>query len=174
MQDIQRVEGWALNRIAALDLHAAGLAGSFLRASAERRQVIAALLSVTPPPSAADDAKRPAEFIASADHRSILLQAFGSVPMGFRGALARCGHQPHAQGFYRLLHQTLEREDKTAQVIRRVMKINPNRLRIAKLLPEEARTVSLVSIVASPSMARDVGTMITLLEGNFSPCTQTV
>jgi hypothetical protein len=52
-----------------------------------------------------------------------------------------------------------------AQVTRRLQKIDPTRLRIVKLLPEHVLTPTLVSIVASPAMARDVGTMVALLEG---------
>lgn len=165
MQDILPVSGWALNRIVALDLHGAGLAGSFLRASTERRQVIAAFLSVTPHPSSPAAAMELAAFLASADHRTILSRAFGSVPVGFRGALARSGHQPHCGQFYRTLHGTLKHDDRAAQVIRRLKKVDPSRLRIAKLLPEHVLSPTLISIIASPAMARDVSTMITLLEG---------
>lgn len=165
MQDIPPVSGWALDKVAALDLYAAGLAGSFLRASAERRQVIAALLSVTPLPGTSAAATELAEFLASADHRTILVRAFGSVPIGLRGALGRCGHQPPlSNGFFKELHRTLEQDGKVARVIRRLKRIDPNRLRIAKLLPAHVLTASLVSIVASPAMARDVSTMVILLE----------
>lgn len=164
MRDIQPISGWALNYIAALDELRPGLAGSFLRASTERRQVIAALLSVTPFPCASNAVRELGKFLADADHRTMLSQAFGSVPVGLRGALSRCGHQPHGGQFYRMLHRTLETDDGVAKVIRRLKKIDPNRLRIAKHLPTHVLTPTLVGIVANPAMARDVSTMVTLLK----------
>jgi hypothetical protein len=92
---IAPLTGWALDSVAELDRHAPGFAGSYLRASDERRQVIAAYLAVAPIPF--DDGHRArlsADFLGGADHRAILRAGFGSVPVGLRGALARyyeCG-----------------------------------------------------------------------------------
>lgn len=164
MHDVQPVSGWVLNLITYLDVHCPGLAGSFLRASPERRQVIASLLAITDIPKDAAGAKELGDFAMRADHRSIIVRAFGSVPVGLRGALARSGHQPHARDFYRTLHKTLSQDDRLAQAIRRLNKVDANRLRVARLLPEHVLTPSLISIIVSPAMARDVTTMILLLE----------
>lgn len=166
MQDIQPVTGWALNYIVALDVYAPGTAGEFLRASAERRQVIAALLSTKRLPHDRHDASKLAEFIGRADHRSILVEAFGSVPDGLRGALARSGSQPHRYGYYRPLFDVLSRGGVVARTIRQLPAIDDDRLLIAKRLPEDICTVSLVQIVAGSKMASDISSLVSLLTSN--------
>ncbi len=95
MQNIKPIGGWSLDYIVALDLHRPGTAGDFLRASDERRQVIAALLSTKPIPSDPLEAADLAAFTSKGGHREMLTAACETLPAGLRGALARSG--PHSR-----------------------------------------------------------------------------
>src|SRR5690242_8061336 len=99
MPSISPIAGWSLDYVVALDMHRPGTAGEFLRASPERRQVSAAFLSTRPVPCDPSEAREVASFIGRGGHREILTAAFGSVPDGLRGALARSGPQPQPRSF---------------------------------------------------------------------------
>jgi len=90
---------WALALAVEIDRRDVGFCGEFLRASDERRQVIAAYLACRKPRRSQSEG----EFLSTSDHRSILAAAFGDVPVGMRGALRRSGPMIHDQQFYRLL-----------------------------------------------------------------------
>ena len=168
MEQIAPVSGWSLDYIVELDHHRPGTAGAFLRASAERRQVVAALLSTTPLPGCAAAMADLAYFVSSATHRELLGEAFKAVPVGFRGALARSGPQPHPRTFYRLLHKLLSAPEHAAVagVIKHTDQLDPQRLLIAERLPGDICTPSLVALMPHPRHASDVGKLMSLLSEN--------
>lgn len=164
MPHIEPVSGWSLSYIVALDMQRPGVAGEFFRASAERRQVIAALLSTKPEPPRHDEASELAKLIGEADHGEILTAAFGNVPCGLRGALARSGPQPHPRSFYRVLFQLLSSpEARVRPVIKQLTTLDLMRLRIVQLLPADVCTANLVELMGSVRMASDVAKLIELL-----------
>jgi len=166
---IAPLNGWALDSIAELDRHAPGFAGSYLRASDERRQVIATYMAVAPIPF--DDSYRSrlsADFLAGADHRAILHAAFGSVPAGLRGALARSGPQPLNRRYYERLFKILAHPPhrEIVQTINQLPMLDHDRLRIAQRLPAQVCCANVVSVVTSIREARDVAVLIDLLITN--------
>lgn len=169
IDDINPGRGWALDLVVGLDVYFPGLAGSFLRSSNERRQVIAASLAVCPPDMSQPAAVREgAEFLARADHRAILLQAFGTVPIGLRGALRRSGPQPHERAFYRRLHDLLSAPPhrQVVQAINQLRSIDVDKLRIALKLPHEVCSANVVDAISNPKEAREIATVIDLLIAN--------
>lgn len=169
LNTITPVSGWMLDIIADLDRHHAGLAGSFLRSGNERRQVIAASLAVRPPDMSQPAAVREgAEFLARADHRAILLQAFGTVPIGLRGALRRSGPQPHERAFYRRLHDLLSAPPhrQVVKALNQLRSIDADKLRIALKLPQEVCRANVVDAISNPKEAREIATVIDLLIAN--------
>ena len=168
MQHIDPVLGWSLNYIAALDVHSPGVAGTFLHAGAERRQVIAAFLSSKPLPVSPRQAVEVAEFVSGANHREILSAAFGTVPCGLRGALARAGSQPHPRRFYRVLHEVLSDPElrAAAAVIRQLDWIGPHRVLVAQRLPPDICSPNLVAVISYPRTARDVANLLSLFSSN--------
>ena len=168
MSTIKPLVGWALDTVVKLDGHWPGAAGAFLRASDERRQVVAALLSSKPIPADPRTAGAFAEFVSRADHRAILCMAYGDVPIGLRGALGRAGHQPHEPRFYTYLHHVLlrPRHPRMMTVIAQLESIDMTRLRIASRLPEDLCTLGIVRVIDSLAMARDINALINLLIAN--------
>lgn len=168
IREIGPISGWALDYVVALDVHWPGIAGEFLRFGPERRQVIATLLATIRAPSDASDAIHIAEFVSRAGHKEILAKAFGTVPNGMRGALARSGSEPHPRSFYRMLFHLLSSPEKVriASVIRQLERIDPLRLRIAQRLPTDICTARLVGILESPRRASDVAKLMHLFSGN--------
>lgn len=164
MEDIQPVSGWALNYVAALDRHHGGACGAFMRASAERRQVVSALLSTKRLPSDPQEASELAQFIGSADHRSILAAAFTNVPAGLRGALSRSSYQPHSRIYYKVLHNLLSEDRRTAAVIGQMRKIDLPRLNTLRCLPLEVRSASLIEVIRNGGAAADVCALLELLK----------
>lgn len=163
---IAPLTGWALDSIAELDRHAPGFAGSYLRASDERRQVIAAYLAVAPIPF--DDGHRArlsADFLGGADHHAILNAGFGSVPTGLRGALARSGPQPLDRRYYERLFKLLKRPPHRGIIstINQLQQLDHKRLRIAQRLPEQVCCANVVSVITSIKEAHDVAALVDLL-----------
>lgn len=163
---IAPLNGWALDSVAELDRHAPGFAGAYLRASDERRQVIAAYLAVAP--ISFDDGHRArlsADFLGGADHRAILRAAFGSVPVGLRGALARSGPQPFDRRYYERLFKLLSRPPhrEIVRTINQLPMLDHDRLRIAQRLPAQVCCANVVLVITSVRQARDVAALIDLL-----------
>lgn len=157
---------WALTRVVELDEVRPGLAGHFLRTSDERRQVIAAYLSV---PKA--DPMLPqieAELLATGSHGDILLAAFGSVPQGFRSALSRAGRQAHPRRFYRYLHALMA--SRHARDVIAILAQQPTldlmRLRVMRILPGEIRTPRIVAIHRDIDHARQTVSLFRLFTEN--------
>ena len=148
MHDISPISGWSLDYIVALDAHRPGTAGAFLRASAERRQVVAALISTKPVPADPSDAIELATLMIAGGHRELLSAAFGTVPTGMRGALARTGSQPQPRSFYRTLQHLLSEPSKVhvASAIQQLDTLDLMRLRIAQTLPEDICTATLIKL----------------------------
>lgn len=166
---VSPVEGWALELVVTLDTHLPGFAGMYFRASPERRQVIAALCAVNPPQRANATAMREAaEFLSRADHRSILLRAFGDVPAGLRGALSRSGPQPHQRAFYGMLHTALASppHGQLVGAINQLDVLNLMKLRIAVTLPHEICRSNVVDAISSHKRAEDVVTIMDLFARN--------
>ena len=102
---IQLTAPWALKLILDLDRHHPGFCGFVLRASGERRQVIAAYLAAKPPSEC--EPVEVGRFLMEADHRTILAAAYGEYVSGSRGALRRVGDIIAEERLYTLLHQLL-------------------------------------------------------------------
>ena len=166
LESIMPIQGWALDTVVELDRHAAGFAGSYLRSSNERRQVIAAYLASAS--KLFDDigvARRTSEYLCQADHRAMLLAAYGSVPTGFRGALKRSGSQPHSKQYYRKLHALFAAPPHSdlVRTLNQLPALDMDRLRIVLRLPHEVCCVNVVNAINSPQKARDVAMLIKLL-----------
>lgn len=125
---------WVLNLIIEIDRDSPGFCGTFFRASAERRQVIAAYLAKRAP--APERAAEVARFLSSADHNSILAEAYGAAPEGLRGALRRSGAIVHEQRFYTVLSKLLSkpRHPQVVKSIQRFASIDLMKLRILNIL----------------------------------------
>lgn len=160
------LSGWTLDTIVELDRHAPGFAGTYLRASDERRQVIAAYLSIAPLSFAGDGgARETAEFLGRADHRAILCSGFGSAPPGLRGALARSGSQPHDRRYYERLHKLLSKPPhrELVRTISQLATLDHGRLRIAQRLPIEVCRANVVGVIGSIKEAGDIASLVELL-----------
>nr|WP_086494245.1 hypothetical protein [Novosphingobium panipatense] len=163
MATITPVSGWALDSIVAIDEVYPGFAGHYLRASDERRQVIAAFLSDNSPGHDAEDAI--GEFLTQADHRSILTQAFGHIPAGFRRALAKSGGQPHDAAYYRELYDLLSFEQvHVVTAIMHVTHLNAERLEIIRMLPRDLCDSRIIERVKDMQHARDLIAVIDLFD----------
>ncbi|WP_395330747.1 hypothetical protein WBP06_00460 [Novosphingobium sp. BL-8H] len=163
MATITPVSGWALDAIVALDEACPGFAGRFLRASNERRQVIAAFLSNI---SADHDAEgATGEYLGRANHRSILAQAFEHVPDGFRRALAKSGAHPHDAAYYRDLYDALAFGHlHVVTAIMHVTWLNPERLEIINMLPADLCDCRIIERIKDLQHARDLIAVIDLFE----------
>lgn len=162
MDSIAPITGWMLDRIVAFDEVMPGFAGYVFRASAERRQVIAAFLSVTKLDG--DDAGDTAEFLMRADHRSILHRAFGRVPPGLRAALGRSGAQPHNPAYYRELFDLLSGgQHHLIKAIWQSAKLDPDRLAIIVNCPADLCNARILEKVKDRKHAVDVTLSVDLL-----------
>ena len=162
---IVSMKGWLLDRAAEIDQDVAGFCGHVLRASSERRQVIAAYLSVGQRSDMRTTNEDVGTFLMSASHGAALAAAFGSVPPGLRGALRKAGPQPHRRKFYRYLHLLLtapSRADLT-WVITSSEQVNPSTLSILRALPADLRRPSALAAVESVRDARDLSRLLALL-----------
>lgn len=166
---VSPLEGWALELVVTLDTYLPGFAGMYLRASSERRQVIAALCAVNPPKRAnLNEMTEAAEFLSRADHRSILLKAFGEVPAGLRGALSRSGPQPYQRAYYLMLHTALAKPPHPHLVgtINQLGALDLMKLRIAATLPQDICRANVVDAISSYKMAEDVVRIMDLFTHN--------
>lgn len=162
-----------LATICELDRVAPGLAGHYLRASDERRQVIAAFLSTLPfgdrrsvaLPDGCSQKAKIASLLQDGSHLEILRAAFDAVPVGFRGALRRTGSFAQSPRYYKLLHHLLgsKRRARIAELIRHLEEVDLDRLIVACILPAEMLHPGLVSRVENGAEARDMVSAIRLL-----------
>lgn len=162
MKSIAPFSGWMLDRIALLDEATPGFAGHYLRASDERRQVIAAFLSATE----LDDGalNEAADFVMEADHRSILIRAFGSVPTGLRSALGRSGAQPHEPTYYRQIVTLLSGGNRrVVEAIWRSTVMNPDRVATITACPTDLCDSRILNKIKDRKHAADVALSVDLL-----------
>jgi hypothetical protein len=163
MDMIKNCSGWMLDRIARLDAHHPGVAGHFLRASAERRQVISAYCAAHEfnESTAADTAR----FLATAGHRAILARAFATVPSGLRGALRRAGVQQQPADLYPLLYKLLANppHPAVAQTIGQLSEITTDMLKVVQALPEALCTANMVVAARDVKTACTLGKLIPLM-----------
>lgn len=162
MESIAPISGWMLDRIVSLDEVQPGFAGYALRASAERRQVIAAYLSMANNTDGSD--QHIATFLTRADHRSILQRAFGRVPPGLRAALGRSGFQPHDPAYYRKLFDLLSGgPHHLIEVIWQSAKLDPDRLAIIADCPADLCDSRILTKIKDRKHATDVALSVDLL-----------
>lgn len=156
---------WVLDRIIDIDAHHNGFAGAFMRrtTSDERRQVVAAFLAVRP--LAEIISADLGGFLLVANHRSILAEAYRSVPEGLRGALRRAGPKVHEQRFYALLHELLSSppHEHIRACIARLPSLDMTKLLILKMLPNEIARANLVQVLDDVHEAADVRSGLGLL-----------
>lgn len=165
MVTISPFGGWLLDRAVEIDEHCPGLAGHILRASSERRHVIAAYLSTDASQSFVTQTDL-GLYLMTAGHRDILAAAFGSLPEGFRSAVARGGMQPYSRWHYRYLHRLMVSSTRPATkgLIRHLARVNPTRLKIARALSEDLQIAPLVMALRNVEAARDLDTLVMLLK----------
>lgn len=163
MISIEPLSGWLLNRVALLDEVRPGFAGFMLRASVERRQVVAAFLAVVNP--ADDMIEEAAHFLMECRHYSILHLAFKRVPVGFRGALARCGAAAHDREFYPRLWDLLANgPHHVITAIKQTPKLCPDRLSIITSLPVDLCDSRISAKIKDKAQAVDIVLAVDLLE----------
>lgn len=164
MQSAKAFNGWALDAALEIDRHYAGFAGHVLRASNERRHVIAAYLSLQQPVCTFAPADM-GEFLSSAGHDDIIEAGFGARSPQLRAALARGGSQPYARRFYAYLHALLISPNRrgTQRVVASLVRVNPTRLKIVRALPDRLKHATLVELLQSVDQARDLTTLVRLL-----------
>lgn len=159
--------GWLLSKAVEIDEQYAGFAGHLHRCSDERRHVIAAYLSRDAPAQSFDTLGEVGLFLARASHHDILAGAFHDVPRGYRGALGRSGPQPYPRRHYRYLHLLLssDRRPSMKRLVQHLPRVNPSRLRVARILPPDLRRASVVMTVKDDRTARDLAILVRLFEG---------
>lgn len=150
---------WTLTEVLKLDEAAPGLAGHFLRASDERRHVMAAYLAAR---RRLPEQAQEAEFLIGARHTHILRAAYDIVPAGLRGALGRCGAQVHHASFYTDLHGKMSSSRDVARLVMRLPHVNPERLAIAKFLPDALRSPTLTMLLRDPDEAQNMAELFKL------------
>ena len=166
MGTITPISGWLLCKAVEIDSGLPGFAGHILRGSSERRHVIAAYLSRRTPARGFETVAEMGNFLTGAPHNDILRAAFATVPVGFRGALGRGGSQPYARRHYSYLHALMSSDLRPSmtRLILTLPTVNPSRLRVARALPADLRIVPLVMALKDRRLARDLGTLLHLLE----------
>jgi len=166
MAKITPFGGWLLQRSVEIDEHFPGFSGHMHRCSSERRHVIAAYLSSGISAQNAGSLTEMGRFLTHSSHDDILHAAFKSLPKGYRGALARGGPQPYARRHYRYLHalMTSDLRASITRLIQHLPRVNPARLRIARILPPDLRRANIVMAIRDPRTARDLANLLQLLE----------
>lgn len=168
MKKIASAQGWALDIAVELDRYSIGFAGRFLRASDERRQVIAAYFAMRLPPANALESSamnEHAELLLEANHRRILADAFGSVPAGLRQALARSGSQPHDRQFYVKLHDVLTCPPHASfkAALGQVGKLDLTQIEILQRLPQRCCSARVAQIMGTVEYAERALALVGLL-----------
>lgn len=158
--------GWLLQQAVALDDEFPGLTVHLLRASSERRHVIAAYLSRQ---NCFRHFGSPAElsrFLLTAGHDDILAAAFGAVPVGLRSALSRAGPTPHGRRYYGYLHALLvsKARPEMSHLLKTIACTGPKNLRIARALPAALRKGRVVAAIRDEASARSLTRSIDLME----------
>lgn len=155
--------GWVLDLVVQIDRDHPGFCGEFFRASAERRQVIAAFLSARPP--APEHAAEIAQFLLSAGHNSILNKTYGEAPQGLRGALRRAGPVVPEHRFFGILYKLLSRPPhaEVVKCINRFPSLDLMKLRVLDILPENLCRTNVVQALPDVQSASDLISAFKLL-----------
>ncbi len=166
MTTITPFTGWLLDRSVEIDEHCPGFSGHLHRCSSERRHIIAAYLSCDVPAAGLIPLVEMGSFLTSATHDSILCAGFEFVPQGYRGALGRGDAQPYSRRYYRYLHSLMSStlRPSMTRLIHRLSRVDPLRLKIARILPADLRHVNLVTAIKTQQSARDVADLFGLLQ----------
>lgn len=153
---------WALEQILEMDRELPGMAGHFLRASSERRHVIAAYLAAT---KGEPRAKSTANFLKEARHTAILAAAYGQVPHGLRGALRRCGAEIQPLCFYGELSAIFIADHKLGRLLMNLEEVSATRMAIAQRLPVQMRSAKMVMLMRDINEAAHVADLFSLFCG---------
>jgi hypothetical protein len=165
MDVIEPLSGWLLSRIVQMDAASpkSGFAGFMLRASIERRQVVAAFLAATEPTNHANE--EVVYILMEGRHSAILRLAYGYVTAGFRSALARCGAQTHERAFYPRLWELLNSGSQHIVIaIQRAPELDPDRLSIITSLPVDLCDSRINTKINDKAQAADIVLAVDLLE----------
>ncbi len=155
---------WALDLVVEIDRHRPGFCGEFFRASAERRQVIAAYLSAQPPAEARMG--EVGQFLLAGSHDAILSAAYETVPQGFRRALRRSGSSGvQKRPFFALLYRLLAAPEhkQVTRCVASLESLDFARLIIIQKLPQSICRANVVGVLSKPSEAADIVTAMHLL-----------
>lgn len=166
MTTITPFMGWLLQQAVALDDDFPGVTVHLLRASSERRHVIAAYLSRQ---NCFRHFASPAElsrFLMTAGHNDIIRAAFGEVPVGLRSALSRAGPTPHGRRYYGYLHalHVSKARPEMSHLLKTIACTGPKNLRITRALPAPLRKASIVAAIRDEAAARSLSRSIDLME----------
>lgn len=163
MSSIEPISGWMLDRIVALDAARPGFAGYVLRASVERRQVVAAFLAAVEPTAHVHEDVVP--ILMEGRHNAILHMAYGHVPNGLRKALAKCGARAHEREFYSRLWALLTHGPQHAiTAVQHAPSLDPERLSIFTSLPVDLCDSRISTKIKDKSEAADIVLAVDLLE----------
>lgn len=150
--------------MAEVDKSAPGFAGHVLRASNERRHVIAAYFAQVEKVDAQDTAID--HYLMTSRHSDILRSGFGDVHAGFRSALRRSKAISHPQSFYLNLFRLFRGPsyDADRRAIAGMQDIDLTKLRILKMLPDDFRHGNLVMALQSEDESKAFVELIGLFE----------
>lgn len=165
MNVIEPLSGWFLSRIVQLDVASpkSGFAGFMLRASTERRQVVAAFLATAEPTDHGNE--EVVRILMKGRHHAILRMAYKHVPAGFRSALAKCGAQTHDREFYPRLWDLLTHGPQhVITAIQRAPMLDPDRLSIITSLPVDLSDSRISAKIKDKAQAADIVLAVDLLE----------
>jgi hypothetical protein len=98
-----------------------------------------------------------AQFLQSADHRTILAAGFECVVPGLRRALAKSGFQPHEPDYYARLYGALAFGP--LHVVRSIMQaesLDPERLAVIEMMPKDLCDTRILGRVAGRFEATDL------------------
>lgn len=162
MNVIEPISGWMLSAICALDVVEPGFAGFALRASVERRHVIAVFFSMVAIEDEGLD--EVARFLMRCGHDEILRHACGNVPVGFRKALRRCGPKMHEREFYvRLKTLLADGSTHVVKAVRHSTQLCPDRLDVIAGLSPDLCVLGIADQVKSKQQAADLVTSVELM-----------
>lgn len=157
---ISVLHGWFLDRCVHLDEQCPGFAAHVLKASTERRHVLATWLSTIRDDNDIGDRLR---WATSAGHDAILRDALGTVPSGYRATLSRSGREIQPPRYYRYLWLVLHRSDpSTIRAVRQTAMLDHERLLLIRTIPQDLREPT--ATILNNDVVRDLSAAIAQLE----------
>jgi len=154
---------WIYDLAIEIDRHCPGFLGEFFRASTEKRQVIAAYLSLNYPDQ--KNMAQIADFLLSCAHGAILRTGYGELPLGLRSALRRAGPSIHDLQFYMLLKDSLAKppHPKIIKCIAGLPSLDLTKLLVVRILPEQICHPNVVGCMDTVEDANDTAVGFHLL-----------